>query len=64
MIIRPHSLRPDRDDPMNVLVVDIGGNRVKILIVSETDPRKYPSRSKMTPEEDFARAETHRGPEL
>ena len=34
---------------MTMLVVDIGGNSIKILITSETDPRKYPSRPKMTP---------------
>jgi polyphosphate glucokinase len=39
----------DPEDQMNVLVVDIGGNSVKILITGETDPRKFPSGPKMTP---------------
>jgi polyphosphate glucokinase len=34
---------------MNVLVIDIGGNSVKILVTGETDPRKFPSGPKLTP---------------
>ena len=34
---------------MKVLVVDIGGNSVKVLISGETDPRKFPSGPKLTP---------------
>src|SRR5512134_2791412 len=34
---------------MNVLVIDIGGNSVKILISGETEPRKFPSGPKLTP---------------
>jgi predicted NBD/HSP70 family sugar kinase len=34
---------------MKVLVIDIGGNSVKILITGETDPRKFPSGPTLTP---------------
>jgi len=34
---------------MKVLVIDIGGNSVKILVTGETDPRKFPSGSTLTP---------------
>jgi polyphosphate glucokinase len=34
---------------MKVLVVDIGGNSVKILVTGETDPRKFPSGFTLTP---------------
>jgi polyphosphate glucokinase len=34
---------------MNVLVVDIGGNSVKVLVTGETDPRKFPSGPNLTP---------------
>jgi len=36
---------------MKVLVIDIGGNSVKVLISGETDPRKFPSGPKLTPRE-------------
>jgi polyphosphate glucokinase len=35
---------------MNVLVVDIGGNSVKILATGQTERRKFPSGPKLTPE--------------
>jgi polyphosphate glucokinase len=34
---------------MTVLVIDIGGNSVKLLITGETDPRKFPSGPSLTP---------------
>ena len=34
---------------MKVLVVDIGGNSVKVLISGKTDPRKFPSGPTLTP---------------
>jgi polyphosphate glucokinase len=34
---------------MRVLVIDIGGNSVKLLIRGETDPRKFPSGPTLTP---------------
>lgn len=34
---------------MKVLVIDIGGNSVKLLITGETDPRKFPSGPTLTP---------------
>jgi len=34
---------------MNVLVIDIGGNSVKVLVTGGTDLRKFPSGPKLTP---------------
>jgi polyphosphate glucokinase len=34
---------------MKVLVIDIGGNSVKVLVTGETDPRKLPSGPTLTP---------------
>jgi predicted NBD/HSP70 family sugar kinase len=34
---------------MKVLVIDIGGNSVKVLVSGETDPRKFPSGPTLTP---------------
>jgi len=34
---------------MKVMVIDIGGNSVKVLVTGETDPRKFPSGPKLTP---------------
>jgi len=34
---------------MKVLVIDIGGNSVKVLVSGETDPRKFPSGPVLTP---------------
>jgi polyphosphate glucokinase len=34
---------------MKVLVIDIGGNSIKILVTGETDPRKFPSGPTLTP---------------
>jgi polyphosphate glucokinase len=34
---------------MNVLVIDIGGNSVKVLATGRTEPRKFPSGPAMTP---------------
>ena len=34
---------------MKVLVIDIGGNSVKLLVTGETDPRKFPSGPSFTP---------------
>jgi polyphosphate glucokinase len=39
-----------RGDSMKVLVIDIGGNNVKMLASGHTQPRKFPSGPKMTPE--------------
>jgi predicted NBD/HSP70 family sugar kinase len=36
---------------MNILVVDIGGTNVKILASGQEEPRKFPSGSKMTPQQ-------------
>jgi len=36
---------------MNILVVDIGGTNVKILASGQAEPRKFPSGSKMTPQQ-------------
>jgi len=35
---------------MNVLVIDIGGTNIKMLATGQTEPRKFPSGPKMTPE--------------
>jgi len=34
---------------MKILVIDIGGNSVKVLITGKTDPRKFPSGPRLTP---------------
>jgi predicted NBD/HSP70 family sugar kinase len=34
---------------MRVLVIDIGGNTVKVLVTGETEPRKFPSGPELTP---------------
>jgi len=34
---------------MNVLVIDIGGNSVKLLVTGKTEPRKFPSGPTLTP---------------
>jgi polyphosphate glucokinase len=34
---------------MKVLVIDIGGNSVKVLVTGETEPRKFPSGPTLTP---------------
>ena len=34
---------------MKVLVIDIGGNSVKVLVTGETEPRKFPSGPALTP---------------
>lgn len=34
---------------MKVLVIDIGGNSVKVLVSGETEPRKFPSGPTLTP---------------
>jgi len=36
---------------MKILVIDIGGNSVKLLITGETDPRGFPSGPTLTPRE-------------
>ena len=36
---------------MNVLVVDVGGTHVKILATGQTEPRKFLSGPKLTPEQ-------------
>ena len=36
---------------MKVLVVDVGGTTVKILATGQDEPRKFPSGSKLTPEQ-------------
>jgi len=33
-----------------VLVIDVGGTNVKLLATGQTEPRKFPSGPKMTPE--------------
>jgi polyphosphate glucokinase len=39
---------------MNVLVVDVGGNNVKILATGQNEPRKLPSGATFTPEQMVA----------
>ena len=39
---------------MNVLVVDVGGTHVKVLVTGETEPRKFDSSPKLTPQEMVA----------
>jgi polyphosphate glucokinase len=34
---------------MNVLVLDVGGNHVKLLVTGETEPRRFSSGPKLTP---------------
>ncbi|MBS1128561.1 MAG: ppgK [Nitrospirae bacterium] len=34
---------------MKILVIDIGGNSVKVLVTGQTDPRKFPSGPTLTP---------------
>ena len=36
---------------MNILVIDIGGTNVKILATGQAEPQKFPSGSKMTPQQ-------------
>ena len=36
---------------MNILVIDIGGTNVKVLATGQAEPRKFPSGSKMTPQQ-------------
>src|SRR5437773_1369171 len=40
-----------RGVPMNVLVIDIGGTNVKVLASGQSEPRKFPSGPKMTPQQ-------------
>ena len=35
---------------MDILVIDVGGNHVKILVTGQDTPRKFPSGPTMTPE--------------
>lgn len=35
---------------MKILVIDIGGSKVKLLVTGETEPRKMPSGPELTPE--------------
>jgi len=42
---------PEVAPPMNVLVIDIGGTNVKILASGQSEPRKFPSGPKMTPQQ-------------
>jgi polyphosphate glucokinase len=39
---------------MKILVIDIGGNSVKVLVSGETDPRKFPSGPLLTPRQMVA----------
>jgi len=39
---------------MNVLVIDIGGNNVKILATGQNEPRKFPSGPNLTPKQMVA----------
>ncbi len=39
---------------MKILVIDIGGNSVKILVTGQTDPRKFPSGPTLTPQKMVA----------
>ena len=39
----------DEVRPSNILAIDIGGTKVKILATGQTEPRKMPSGKKMTP---------------
>lgn len=39
---------------MNVLVIDIGGNNVKMIASGEAEPRKFPSGPQLTPEQMVA----------
>ena len=45
----PEALRPRMAD-MKVLVVDIGGNHVKLLVTGQSEPRKVVSGPMLTPE--------------
>jgi polyphosphate glucokinase len=40
---------------MKVLVIDIGGNSVKVLVTGKTDPRKFPSGPTLTPRQMVSR---------
>ena len=42
---------------MNVLVIDIGGNNVKVLASGQNEPRKFPSGPGMTPQQMVAGVE-------
>jgi predicted NBD/HSP70 family sugar kinase len=39
---------------MNVLAIDVGGTNVKVLATGQTEPRKFPSGPKMTPQQMVA----------
>jgi predicted NBD/HSP70 family sugar kinase len=39
------------ESPLKILVIDIGGNSVKVLVTGETDPRKFPSGPTLTPKQ-------------
>lgn len=45
------SASPDRSaaPPASILVIDIGGTKVKILATGQTEPRKAPSGKDFTP---------------
>lgn len=45
--------------PQKVLVVDIGGTKVKLLATGHTEPRKFPSGKKMTPQHLVELIKTH-----
>jgi len=41
--------RTEPESPRNILAIDIGGTKVKILATGQTEPRKAPSGKRMTP---------------
>ena len=49
---------------MKVLVIDMGGNSVKVLVIGETDPRRLPSGPTLTPADGVRSAEARRGLEV
>jgi polyphosphate glucokinase len=51
---RAHSARPAA--PSRILVIDIGGSRVKLLVSGTSEPRKFPSGKDLTPAKMVAAA--------
>jgi polyphosphate glucokinase len=45
----PAAPAPEKSPPASILVIDIGGTKVKILATGQTEPRKAPSGKSFTP---------------
>ncbi len=50
-----------RGHSMKILVIDIGGNNVKMLASGQTEPRKFPSGPQADTRQDGGRGKKARG---